>query len=261
LIERFKKVFERQNRYADYLFDTPMWQKKETPVKRVVVAPSPVTAPIPVPASAPIINEQVELLSSLKEFVKEAPQKRVEFPQGSLQIVDSDQGREWVLDDDHIPDSEGALAKVIFVTERLPLAEQSNELLVKMTKAMGLSSNDWVLLGITSEEELKAIDSDEEALYAKGLPITLSTIAEVKPLVVLALGATANRLMLSKKEKLSKIHGRHFTSKVLWNNRAKHHDFHLVPIFHPDFLLINPNMKRTAWDDLQGVMSAFLNKG
>ena len=28
----------------------------------------------------------------------------------------------------------------------------------------------------------------------------------------------------------------------------------MVPIFHPDFLKINPKMKRTAWDDLQKVM-------
>ena len=46
----------------------------------------------------------------------------------------------------------------------------------------------------------------------------------------------------------SNIHGQFFEKQ--YGDTA----FSLMPVFHPDFLVINPNMKRTAWADLQKVM-------
>ena len=73
-------------------------------------------------------------------------------------------------------------------------------------------------------------------------------ILEKRPKVVVSLGATVTNILLGKREKLSTIHGQFF------EKRQGECNFSLMPIFHPDFLIINPNMKRTAWIDLQKVM-------
>lgn len=81
----------------------------------------------------------------------------------------------------------------------------------------------------------------------------LKSIKEKKPKIILSLGAQSTNFFLGKREKLSNIHGKFFEIGI-----NEHLSFKLVPIFHPDFLLINPNMKRSAWIDLQEVMK-FLN--
>ncbi len=73
-------------------------------------------------------------------------------------------------------------------------------------------------------------------------------ILKRKPKIVVSLGATTTNILLGRREKLSAIHGQ-FIDIVI-----EDFEFSLVPIFHPDFLVINPNMKRTAWIDLQKVM-------
>lgn len=78
-------------------------------------------------------------------------------------------------------------------------------------------------------------------------------IVTLKPRVVIALGSQVCSSLRGTMEKLSKIHGQFFDQTIQSHN--KDHSFKLVPLFHPDFLLVNPNMKRTAWNDLKKVMS------
>jgi hypothetical protein len=78
-------------------------------------------------------------------------------------------------------------------------------------------------------------------------------ILDTRPKVVVSLGAIVTNILLERKEKLSTIHGQLIDKEINnWN-------YLLMPIFHPEFLLINPNMKRTAWNDLQKIME-FLKK-
>jgi DNA polymerase len=80
----------------------------------------------------------------------------------------------------------------------------------------------------------------------------LEQIIKFKPNIVVSLGATVTNILLGKREKLSGIHGQFFEKSFSLNNES--YTYQLMPIFHPDFLVINPNMKRTAWIDLQKVM-------
>jgi DNA polymerase len=77
------------------------------------------------------------------------------------------------------------------------------------------------------------------------------TITQYRPQIVVSMGAVVTNLLLERKEKLSSIHGQHIPMETSdWK-------YLLVPIFHPEFLMINPNMKRTAWNDLQKIMEYF----
>ena len=56
------------------------------------------------------------------------------------------------------------------------------------------------------------------------------------------------------KERLSMVHG-----KVL-EIEHKSQTINLVPLFHPEYLLINPNMKRKVWNDLQEIIKKLHQK-
>lgn len=125
---------------------------------------------------------------------------------------------------------------------------QGDDLLGKMISAMKLSGDEFYRYPM--DEEL-----DDVADLAKNLedpsPATkklLNIILEKRPKMVVSLGATVTNILLGKREKLSTIHGQFF------EKREGPCVYSLMPIFHPDFLIINPNMKRTAWIDLQKVM-------
>jgi DNA polymerase len=85
------------------------------------------------------------------------------------------------------------------------------------------------------------------------LALIRERLIETSPRAVVTLGAYATNLLTSKKTKLSSIHGQE--QKYTYEGCV----YSFFPVFHPDYLNINPNMKRTAWNDLKLVLE-FLSK-
>lgn len=79
----------------------------------------------------------------------------------------------------------------------------------------------------------------------------------LRPKVVITLGAMSTNAVLGYKERLSNIHGK-FIEKE-FNSKEQILKVNIVPIFHPEFLSINKNMKSTAWVDLQQVIEYLKN--
>ena len=144
--------------------------------------------------------------------------------------------------------SEGFDKLVLFVGDTFNTDSGADDLLGKMITAMKLKPQEFERFAFNEaldeindlEQNLKSPDSATAELFA--------TITKVKPQIVVSLGATVTNVLLGRREKLSGIHGQ-FIEKTIDS-----HHFAMMPLFHPDFLLINPNMKRTAWIDLQKVM-------
>ncbi len=107
------------------------------------------------------------------------------------------------------------------------------ELLDKMAHAIGLS------------------DSQYSACFTEDY---LAVIAEHRPQIVVGLGVLVNQVLLANKEKLASMRGREYPLSLVDQNDQEHR-FLLTPLFHPDFLLINPNMKKMAWEDLQRIQN------
>lgn len=78
-------------------------------------------------------------------------------------------------------------------------------------------------------------------------------ISFTRPKVIVTLGAAASHFLLKNNKKLSHIHGQFF--EEIYKQDENEHKFVVVPLFHPDFLVINQNMKRTTWSDLQKILS------
>jgi len=143
------------------------------------------------------------------------------------------------------------LSLVVFVGDTYS-EEKGEDLLGKMIQAMKLKSGEFHR--IPFDEKMEEIN-DLSQNFVTPTPETLALLEKIKifkPQYVVSLGATITNILLGKRDKLSGIHGQFFDKKININNDS--YTYHLMPIFHPDFLIINPNMKRTAWIDLQKIM-------
>lgn len=126
--------------------------------------------------------------------------------------------------------------------------EGEEDLLYKMILAMKLKESEFVRLPL-GQELLDCSDlSTDDILTLPSYSALMEQIENLAPAYVVSLGAVSTNILLNSKEKMSAIHGNFFSL------RANNWNYQMIPIFHPDFLLINPNMKRTAWMDLQKLM-------
>lgn len=140
--------------------------------------------------------------------------------------------------------------KIVFLGDTFDPNSSQEDLLAKMIQAMKLNPHNQIRLKIDSElETIVNKKHESHPLYKK----LVADLESLKPDVIVTLGAAATHLLLNKKEKLSSIHGQIFPIQL---NELK---TFFCPVFHPDFLVINPNMKRTAWMDLLKVID-FLGK-
>lgn len=118
-----------------------------------------------------------------------------------------------------------------------PSGDHQADLFQKMLKAMGLENSDqaWFFY----DDDLNTND-------------LIAICYHFRPKFIVTLGAKATNDLLGKKERLSKVHGKFFPREI----KFKEGDvlaYEMMPLFHPDFLHINPNMKRSAWLDLQAL--------
>jgi uracil-DNA glycosylase family 4 len=144
-----------------------------------------------------------------------------------------------------------SLSLVLFLGDSF-VEGSGEDLLGKMIHAMKLKPGEFHRFSFN--EKLEDINDLSKNLV-EPTPETkelFEIIKKYKPEVVVSLGATVTNILLGKREKLSGIHGQFFDKKIQIDNDS--YTYALTPIFHPDFLIINPNMKRTAWIDLQKVM-------
>ena len=154
-----------------------------------------------------------------------------------------------IENDPKIALNSNTLSLVLFVGDSFT---KGDDLLGKMIVAMKLRTGEYNRFAFN--EKLEEVNDLEENLLKPSIETVelLEQIKKFKPNIVVSLGATITNILLGKREKLSGIHGQFIEKSVSLNNES--YTYQLMPIFHPDFLNINPNMKRTAWIDLQKVM-------
>jgi uracil-DNA glycosylase family 4 len=144
-----------------------------------------------------------------------------------------------------------ALSLVLFVGDSYVEAS-GEDLLGKMIVAMKLRPGEFNRVPFNEKlEDVNDLAKNLTDPSAETIEL-LEQIKKFKPNIVVSLGATVTNILLGKREKLSGIHGQFFDKTLTLNNES--YTYQVMPIFHPDFLIINPNMKRTAWIDLQKVM-------
>jgi len=89
----------------------------------------------------------------------------------------------------------------------------------------------------------------------KSSPALANLISSINPDFVITLGANSFRFMTNSRSRLSSVHGKIKEIKMRVNDREV--SVNVLPTFHPDYILINPKIKKTVWEDFQILMSCF----
>ncbi len=119
-----------------------------------------------------------------------------------------------------------------------------SELFSKMITAMKLDENNSHIsaLGFGDKEDKDLI---------------LSEIYHAKPKLIMTLGATSTNFLTGNTQRLKDTHGELRDAK-LRPTMGELFNCKLMPLFSPSLLLTAPNMKKTAWTDMQKAME-YLN--
>ena len=111
------------------------------------------------------------------------------------------------------------------------LAGPASELLDKMIVAMG-----W------APDTVRIVNVGKSPAAGEALD---EQIAALAPNVIVALGQPATKLLLSSDAAIDALRGQ------IWLRG----EVHVMPTFHPAYLLREPSKKREAWSDLKAVMA------
>ncbi len=205
----------------------------------------------------PVLSEKEHVLESMNKFVskvtedKPVGEKIIQLQHGHVEKKQDESARISLsknstddfgsqLEGIEILSGDFSGVKCVFLGDTLHTDD--DDLLMKMIQAMKLETGEYLRMPLENISQ----KSDEFADLCIGLQ-------KVDPVVVITMGAIATNVMLGKKERLSRVHGV-TTDKTVEFKDGVQWSYKMIPIFHPDYLKINPKMKRTAWDDLQKVM-------
>lgn len=129
--------------------------------------------------------------------------------------------------------------------------EKQLDLVQNMAKAMKLVEDDYKILSLPmsyfDRDDLDKVDALDD-IELKNL---LLEVCNLRPKMVFSLGANVTNFFLKRREKLSVSHGNVVEIRFIDENKDKYFQTLVMPLFHPELLIINPNMKRTTWIDLQ----------
>lgn len=156
-------------------------------------------------------------------------------------------------------------------TDSRILDKERSDLLDKMIGAMKLEKNDYLigslLRCIVDTREIEQTDRgfDASSIISKMrencYKKLIEDISMLRPKVVVSIGPISSKFMTNSEEKLSAMHGKIFHRKIDIKKdvTTESFEFNVVPIFGLDLLLINQSMKKTTWNDLQGVIRFLSN--
>ncbi|MAW07304.1 MAG: hypothetical protein CME61_03365, partial [Halobacteriovoraceae bacterium] len=109
------------------------------------------------------------------------------------------------------------------------------KLLYRLINALGYQKREVAFCAMI-EPEAKSLNESNNLI---------NFFNKVKVNNIVTLGALPLNFFGVSDKRLSSVHGESF--------RFSHGEdvINLIPIFHPSYLLVNPNMKKRVWDDLQ----------
>lgn len=150
-----------------------------------------------------------------------------------------------------VPGQGSAQAQVMFIGEG-PGAEEDRQglafvgaagmLLTRMLAAIGLSREQVYIANIVKcRPPNNRVPEDAEAQTC--LPFLRAQTALIKPRILVLLGSTALRHIVSPDARITRCRGQWINKKGYW----------IMPTYHPAALLRDQSKKKDAWHDFQAV--------
>ncbi|MBX3181223.1 MAG: uracil-DNA glycosylase [Polyangiaceae bacterium] len=125
-----------------------------------------------------------------------------------------------------------------------PFVGPAGQLLDRMIASMGLMRDEVYVCNIVKCRPPRNRKPTPEEMRAC-TPYLTEQLDLIAPRVIVALGATAMEGLFGHSLGITRIRGR-------W--RVYKERIHVMPTFHPAYLLRNPRAKRDVWEDLKMVM-------
>lgn len=132
------------------------------------------------------------------------------------------------------------------------LSGAAGDLLDNMLKAMGLARTNNVYISNTTQCLLT--DGVEGEALALCRSRTLAQIKLLQPVMIVAFGLSAARLLLDDVALAGK------TVDSLRGSMHQYNNISFIVTHHPADLLVQPDLKRQAWDDLRLAMRTYDEK-
>ncbi|MGA3316529.1 MAG: uracil-DNA glycosylase [Candidatus Korobacteraceae bacterium] len=137
----------------------------------------------------------------------------------------------------------------------LPFVGRAGQLLNNMIAAMGLKREQVYIANIVKcrPPGNRTPERDECETCS---PFLMRQIGVIRPKVIVALGATAAKNLLSVNDSMTSLRGRfyEYSPPGIADESGGPFQCKLAVTYHPAFLLRDPRQKKEAWKDLQMVM-------
>jgi uracil-DNA glycosylase family 4 len=131
-----------------------------------------------------------------------------------------------------------------------PFVGEAGQLLDRILLAMGMQRDDVYLCNVLKCHLPDDRDPQPDEV-ASCEAFLMRQIAAIKPQVIIGLGRVAVHSLLKTKDPISKLRGE-------WQ---RYQGIPLMPTYHPDYLLRNPEGKRDVWEDMKEVMRLLQSDG
>ncbi|MEM7391741.1 MAG: uracil-DNA glycosylase [Verrucomicrobiota bacterium] len=125
----------------------------------------------------------------------------------------------------------------------LAFVGKAGQLLTKIIEAMGYTRDEvWIgnIVKCRPPGNRTPLPDEMEAC----IPYLREQLALLKPKVIVCLGATAVKGLLKTQSGITRLRG----------NWMSFEGIHVMPTYHPAYLLRNPDGKRDVWDDMKLVL-------
>jgi DNA polymerase len=127
----------------------------------------------------------------------------------------------------------------------LPFVGVSGQLLDRMMAAIGLDRTTFYITNVCFWRP-PGNRKPTEAELAAQQPFVIRHIELVKPKLLMLVGGSSAQMLLGTNEGITRLRGRWFEYRSDGLDRP----IPALPIFHPAYLLRQPELKREAWRDL-----------
>ena len=136
--------------------------------------------------------------------------------------------------------------------EAKPFVGRAGQLLDKMLQAINLSRKNVYITNVVNYRPPENRKPTEKEI-ARYLPFLNKHIEIISPKIILLLGSTALSAVLGDNVVISKARGKWYEKK--FNGRI----IHILPTFHPAFLMRQPDQKKFSWIDLKMLKRKTIN--
>ncbi len=125
-----------------------------------------------------------------------------------------------------------------------PFVGRSGQLLDKILAASGFTREEHVYISNIVKCRPPGNRDPERGEREACLPYLHRQIELIDPAILILLGATALKSLVSQDMRITKVRG----SWINWQGRLA------MPVYHPSALLRNPDLKRDTWEDFKKIV-------